>query len=435
MMRMEPNVVLKYFPPLDEFVRLRVFSQADIEEMLRFAKAPSKRQYQQLVVNACVVHYNESVLPHLAQISYDKRASFEDGLFALCVEVNPSLDIGAVTLTPGGEPRPEIHLLSGPSVAAQAEPALPVRDLEEVLSRRIIGQEEAVHTVARAVKKAAVGLRDERRPIGTFFFVGQTGVGKTELAKALAEALWHDLGHLIRVDCSEYSQPHEYAKLIGAPPGYIGFKEGGVLTEAMRQRRAGVVLFDEIEKADPKVHDLLLQLLDEGTLTDSKGTAVPFGDAVVIMTSNVGVDEVDSFRNRAGFDSAKRQAPTRDELFREVVAGLKRGFRPEFINRVDDIVLFQPLSFDHCVRIVEILLDEVRRHAVRRRLGLTFTPPVKRFLAERGFSPEFGARELRRTVVEMVEEPLSELLVDGKIPEGAQVHVTVKGNRLAFHAN
>ncbi len=433
MMRMEPNIVLKYFPPIDEFVRLRVFSPADVEELLHFAKTPTKRMYQQLVVNACVVQYTEAVLPRVSEVSYDKRASFEDDLFALCVEVNPSLDIGAVTLTPGNQPKAELHLLSGP--AAAAEPAMPVRDLEEVLSRRIIGQEEAVHAVARAVKKASVGLRDERRPIGTFFFVGRTGVGKTELAKALAEAIWHDISRLIRIDCSEYSQPHEYAKLIGAPPGYVGFKEGGFLTEAMRQRRAGVVLFDEIEKADPKVHDLLLQLLDEGTLTDSRGSRVPFHEAVVIMTSNVGVDEVEAFRNRAGFDAAKRREPSREDLFREVVAGLKRGFRPEFINRVDDIVLFQTLTYEHCVRIVENLLEEVRHHAERRRLGLVFSPTVPRFLTERGYNPDYGARELRRTVVDLVEGPISEMLVDGRIHEGAQVRVSVKNNALAFQAN
>ncbi|MBI5366818.1 MAG: ATP-dependent Clp protease ATP-binding subunit [Planctomycetes bacterium] len=437
MIRMEPNIVLRYCEGIDEFVKVRVFTNEEIAELLHVKKIPSKRSYQQLVVNACIVGYNDLVAPKIAVIeSLERRMGAEERVYQVCIEANPNLDISQVALPVPGEERAELHLFDNvPALAAPARDHTRLQGLEGELGRRVIGQEEAIQTVSRVVRKALLGLRNAERPIGTFFFVGQTGVGKTELAKALTQALYDDRSKLIRIDCSEYSMPHEYAKLIGAPPGYIGHKEGGYLTESLRKRGSGVVLFDEIEKADSKVHDLLLQVLDEGTLTDSKGNRVPFNDTVIIMTSNVGVEQVDSYRNRSGFDVGKRQKLEREDLLRETVTALKQEFRPEFINRLDEVVLFDALELDDCLRIVDNLLAEVQTHAERVKLTLEFTGPVRRFLAEKGYSREYGARELRRTVEDQVEGPLSEEILSGHIKEGSAVKVSVRGGRLAFHGN
>ncbi|MBI3097198.1 MAG: ATP-dependent Clp protease ATP-binding subunit [Planctomycetes bacterium] len=436
MIRMETNVVLKYCALIDEFIKIRVFTNEEIAELLKLPKVPNKSAYQQLIVNACIVNYNDVILPHLRRTEDTQvYVDFEDELYRLCVEVNPNLDISRVTIPVGQSESTELHLFQQTSPKKSGEYASALKNIETEIGDRVVGQPEAVHTVARAIRKAAAGLRDRNRPIGTFFFVGQTGVGKTELAKALTEILYKDPSRLIRIDCSEYSMPHEYAKLIGAPPGYIGHNEGGVLTETMKKKGSGVVLFDEVEKADAHVHDVLLQLLDEGFVTDSKGVRVGFNDAVVIMTSNVGVEELEAFRSHAGFDFGKRQVPSRDELLRETLGALKKQFRPEFINRVDEVVLFNPLSMDVCTRIVDLLLKQVQAHAQNARLTINVSPKARRYLAEKGYRPEFGARELKRTIEEMVEAPISEFLIDGKLREGRTVRVTLKAEKLAFAWN
>jgi ATP-dependent Clp protease ATP-binding subunit ClpC len=304
--------------------------------------------------------------------------------------------------------------------------------METQLRRHVVGQETAITSVSRAVKKAMTGLRDPARPIATFFFVGQTGVGKTELAKAITQYLFQDPARMLRVDGSEYALPHEYAKLIGAPPGYIGHSEGGYLTEEMKKKGRAVVLFDEIEKADPKVHNLLLQVLDEGMITDSHGAKISFADAIVILTSNVGVEEVREARDRIGFDRAKRAALDREALYGCTVDALKREFRPEFLNRIDEVVLFNALKLEDCVRIVERFLGDVVHHATQAALRLTWTANVPKFLAEAGFSPEYGARELRRTVQDLVENPLADRILDGEFKRGDEVQVVVKRGAIAF---
>jgi len=436
MFRMESGVVRKYFEPIDAFVKIRVFTPEETARLLSTSRITDKRSYLGLVLNACLLHYHDQVLPRLEQgHGIADRDSLEEGLYALCVEVNPHLDIRRVTIPDTEETSSEIHLLDHPkSLGSSARPES-LKEMESELSRRIIGQDDAIASVARAVKKSLTGLRDPSKPVASFLFVGRTGVGKTEMAKALTEILFHDPARMVRVDCSEYALPHEYAKLIGAPPGYVGHDQPGLLSEAARHNGEAVVLFDEVEKSDSKVHDLLLQVMDEGFVTDSKGRRIPFDNALIILTSNAGAREVEEVRNRMGFDAAKRRDLDRRTVFEETVGALKDHFRPEFLNRVSEVVLFNSIGLKECELIVRRLLDEVQHHAAHVSLTIQFTAPVSRFLAERGFNPEFGARELRRTVEKEVEGPISDMLIDGHLRQGDSVAVRVHHDRLSFHRN
>jgi ATP-dependent Clp protease ATP-binding subunit ClpC len=420
--RNEPGTVRKYFPALDDFVSLRLFGADQAAQLLHDARIESKRHYVQLVINACVVDYHEAVLPRLP-------AGAEEALYALCVSVNPDLEISRVTL-PTAEPRSELHLVAPPAARRDVDR---LRRIERALAERVIGQPQAIHAVGRAVKMGLTGLRDPRRPIAAFLFVGQTGVGKTELAKALADFLYEDDPEgMVRVDGSEYGMPHEYAKLIGAPPGYVGHDEGGSLTEPMRRSGERVVLFDEIEKSDRKVHDLLLQIIDEGFVTDSKGRRVRFNQAIIVLTSNVGSEDLDRLRARIGFGPP---AVTTRAVSETLAGALREQFRPEFINRLSEVVVFNPIGLPECERITALMLEQVRRHAEAIPLRLSFAPPVPRYLAQKGYRPEFGARELRRTVEREVEEPLSGMIVDGRLREGDAVQVRVRRDGLQFDRN
>jgi ATP-dependent Clp protease ATP-binding subunit ClpA len=266
--------------------------------------------------------------------------------------------------------------------------------------------------------------------------VGRTGTGKTELAKALARNLFDDPNAMIRIDCSEYALPHEYAKLIGAPPGYIGHNEGGMLTEAVKKRPNCVVLFDEVEKAHYKVHNLLLQLLDEGIITDSKGQTVAFHQALILMTSNLGIEKIDSIRTRMGFSAASKRQSLQDVDLRSVTQdALRDFFRPEFINRIDEIVMFNPLDVKVCERIAGNMLREVSDLLKKRGITTTFSPGVRVQLAKLGFSEEFGARELKRLLKRRIEDPITELILDKDLGAGSTITVRVKNGEFAFSAS
>jgi len=426
------NVILKYCEILDEFVKIRVFTEEDISELLKVKNVPNRNAYQQLVVNACVVNYlDEVVTLFKRQNRVYKTAALEELLYQICVEVNPQLEIHQVALPMQDEPQAggHLHLLAMPGLKNQRESRRNLARLESDLRRSIIGQDEAVDAVMKAFRKAAAGLKDPRRPIGVFLLVGQTGTGKTELAKMTARHLFGDSTRLVRIDCSEYALPHEYAKLIGAPPGYVGHNEGGQLTEQMREKKAGVVLFDEIEKAHRKVHNLLLQIMDEGFLTDSKGQVVPFGRSVILLTSNLGVDEINTIRNRMGFDWKTRVKLRQDDVKEATRDAMKDAFRPEFINRLDAVLVFNALSERDCVKIARNQLAHVASLLHEREIELDFAPGVARRVARIGFNPDFGARELRRIIQSDVEEPLSEKILRGEFGPGDHVRVTVRANR------
>ncbi|MBE3550147.1 MAG: ATP-dependent Clp protease ATP-binding subunit [Brockia lithotrophica] len=296
--------------------------------------------------------------------------------------------------------------------------------LEEVLHRRVIGQDEAVEAVARAIRRAFAGLKDPKRPIGSFIFLGPTGVGKTELARALAEALFGDEDALIRVDMSEYMERHTTSRLIGAPPGYVGYEEGGQLTERVRRKPYSVILLDEIEKAHPEVFNILLQVLDDGRLTDGKGRTVDFKNTVIIMTSNVG-QELIQRGTRLGF-TAQHDRIDYETMKSRVLEELRRTFRPEFLNRIDEIIVFHPLEKEHIEAIVRRLADEIAARVKEQGIEVTVTEDLIRHVAEVGFDPQYGARPIRRMLQRLVEDRLSEELLKGTIRAGDRVVLDVK---------
>jgi ATP-dependent Clp protease ATP-binding subunit ClpB len=293
--------------------------------------------------------------------------------------------------------------------------------LPEELHKRVVGQNEAVDAVADAIVRARSGLSDPNRPIGSFIFLGPTGVGKTELARALASYLFDDERALIRIDMSEYQEKHSVARLIGAPPGYVGYDEGGQLTEAVRRRPFAVVLFDEIEKAAPDVFNAFLQILDDGRLTDGQGRTVDFKNTIIIMTSNIGSHRILDFSGQNGADYAVMRATVLDEL--------RRNFKPEFLNRVDETVVFTALSEADLEQIVEIQLERLRKRLSDRRISLDLTPAAVRHLVKDGYDPVYGARPLKRTIQRELETPLARKILSGEILEGMTVRIDYDVNR------
>ena len=303
--------------------------------------------------------------------------------------------------------------------------------LEEHLHQRVIGQDDAVAAVAEAVRRSRAGLADPDRPIGSFLFLGPTGVGKTELARALAEALFGSEDRMIRVDMSEFQERHTVSRLVGAPPGYVGYEEAGQLTEAVRRTPYAVLLLDEIEKAHPDVFNILLQVLDDGRLTDGQGRTVDFKNTVVIMTSNLGSDAIS--RRRLGFDGGADAASSGEaEQRNRIMSRLRESFRPEFLNRIDEIIIFRQLDEAQLRQITSLLLEETTRRLHAQAITVDFTTEAVDWLARRGFQPEFGARPLRRTIQREVDNKLSSMLLDGRLVAGQHVTVATEGDNLAF---
>lgn len=301
--------------------------------------------------------------------------------------------------------------------------------MEERLHERIIDQVEAVKAISEAVRRARAGLKDPRRPIGSFIFLGPTGVGKTELARALAQYLFGDENAMIRLDMSEYIEKHTVSRLIGAPPGYIGYEEGGQLTEAVRRRPFRVILLDEIEKAHPDVFNILLQIMEDGRLTDGHGRAVDFKNTVVIMTSNLGTQEIQ--KQSVGFRRGDRSASQKD-MRHAVDSLLKQAFRPEFLNRLDEIIVFNPLTEENIKKIVGLMIKDLGKRLADRKIDIELTDGAKSWLVKEGFDPVYGARPLRRAIQRYVENPLSSRILAGEFTEGDKVSVDIEGEKLTF---
>jgi ATP-dependent Clp protease ATP-binding subunit ClpC len=295
--------------------------------------------------------------------------------------------------------------------------------LEQQLHERVVGQEEAVDAVAEAIRRARAGLSDPNRPIGSFLFLGPTGVGKTELARTLAEALFGEEAAMVRIDMSEFQERHTVSRLVGAPPGYVGYEEAGQLTENVRRRPYSVLLLDEIEKAHSDVFNILLQILDDGRLTDSQGRTVDFKNAVIIMTSNLGSERIQAHARRSA---------SFEELKEDMEQILKRSLRPEFVNRIDEVIVFRALTREQIADIAGLLLERTRRRLKAQDVEVEFADEAVELLAEEGFDPEFGARPLRRTIQRRVDNQLSRMIIDGSIEPGNKVVVSTQGSELAF---
>ncbi len=302
--------------------------------------------------------------------------------------------------------------------------------LEDILHKRVVGQNEAVEAVAKAIRRSRVGLQDSKRPIGSFLFMGQTGVGKTELCKAIAEAMFDDENNIVRIDMSEYMEPHSVSKLIGSPPGYVGYEEGGQLTEQVRRHPYSVVLFDEIEKAHPDIFNALLQILDDGRLTDGQGRTVSFKNTIIIMTSNLGAKEVKEHKKQLGFgDYEEKEEIDSKKIYMEA---LKNKFKPEFINRIDVICIFDPLSQSDLVKIAKILISNINKRLKEKNLSLKITEDALEFIVSKGSNSEYGARPLKRYIQQEVEDQIAEKILLGQLKNEGEIIIDVEDGKLTF---
>ncbi|NLD46139.1 MAG: ATP-dependent Clp protease ATP-binding subunit, partial [Clostridiaceae bacterium] len=305
--------------------------------------------------------------------------------------------------------------------------------MEDILHGRVIGQDEAVKAISKAIRRGRVGLKDPKRPVGSFIFLGPSGVGKTELSRALAEALFGDENSMIRIDMSEYMEKHSVSRLVGSPPGYVGYDEGGQLTEKVRRKPYSVLLFDEIEKAHPDVFNILLQILEDGRLTDSQGRLVDFRNTVIIMTSNVGARLITEPK-RLGFAAqSEEKAKTYNDMKNNVMGELKRTFRPEFLNRIDEIIVFHPLEEEHLKKIVSLMIDTLAKRLKQNAISIEVTDDAKALLARKGFDQIYGARPLRRAIQSMVEDKLAEEMLEGRVKSGDKVTIESREEELVFN--
>ena len=424
------RVKMKFCESLDRFVQIREFTEDEINKIFKNINITDKKSYKRLIISTAIVNYIEEISPLVfGNNNYSLFGEItEQELYNLCIQVNPSLDIKNVTITLERSDEEGITTIDGELPEEEEDITERLINMEMHLRKRIVGQEEAIKVVSQAIRKAHVGLKNPEKPIGSFMFAGPTGVGKTELAKALAEFLYGDERELIRIDCSEYSMSHEYAKLIGAPPGYIGHKEGGFLTEAVKNKPKSIVLFDELEKAHRKMHNVLLQILDDGILTDNHGEKIIFKDTVIIMTTNVGVEEFQELDKLIGFgaDAVKKDQDTRK---RETGKALEKTFPPEFLNRIDEMVTFTALTKEDNMNIFDILIKDVIKRLESLGMELDIPLEVKEFIVDKGTNLKYGARPLKRSIKTQVENPLSEGILNKEFEKGCKISSRVDNDK------
>ncbi|HTF87852.1 MAG TPA: AAA family ATPase [Planctomycetota bacterium] len=433
----QSRTVHRYLLPVDAFVRIRLLERG--APPLRARPGLDRASYRRLVLETCCPEFGPDPVAELARRCPEDSTAAEDLLYQLCIEVNPSLDIHTVRLCdeesdPALEPRTlESEVPSRET--ARRNLLRRSRGLEQRLSERVVGQPKAIAEVVAAVRRAAAGLSDDRRPLGCSLFVGRTGTGKTELARAMAEELF-DKDALVRIDCSEFALGHESARLSGAPPGYVGHEQGGFLTDALKRRPDCVVLFDEIEKAHSRLHHLLLQVLDDGHLTDGRGKRVDFTRAFIVLTSNAGAADAVEAARKLGFgprteDEAVTGSTLGPQTLSEIVErSLSRQFTPEFLGRIGRRVLFRELDRGDATRIAERLVFELALRLKRRGHSVAFSSAVPRWLVREGFSVDKGARELEHTLARELESLLCEHLLERR--EKGLVRVSIRAGRPAI---
>ena len=418
------SLVYKYFDLIDGFIRVRIAGvEGNMPEIeMSTNSTPSRRDYRQYVVSNFVLDLDSEVMPKVHAVYPEDTMAAEDLLYQICVDVNPGLEIHSISL-PATEDE---------GAASESEMEL-FRELANGLQKNVltelVGQDDAVNKICRSVRKAAVGLNDPNRPIGSFLLVGRTGTGKTELAKSISRNLL-DGRKLVRIDCSEYALPHETAKLIGAPPGYVGHSEGGILTSEIEENPRSVVLFDEIEKGHDNLHNMLLQILDDGRLTDSKGTTVNFSNCLILMTSNVGTMDYAEATSRLGFDQPESLEQT--EFADITKQALRAKFKPELLNRLDGVLTFRALDQDDCEKIAELHLKMLQQRMQGAKISLKWSKALCRAVAAAGYSEEYGAREVRRAIANLIEEPLSNAILDGEMLSGSEVKAGWKAGEVNF---
>lgn len=430
------RTVHRYLLPLDAFVRIRVVERGD--PPLRARPGLDRVGYRALVLEACCPELGPDPAREMAQRCPEEPEAALDLLYQLCIEVNPCLDIHTVRLTdePASTSSPRRETRAPSAEVARKRLMHRVRGLEHRLGERVIGQDAAIAQVVAVLRRAAAGLNDPRRPLATCLFVGRTGTGKTELARAISDELFGE-NALVRIDCSEYGLGHESARLSGAPPGYVGHEQGGVLTDALAARPDRVVLFDEIEKAHPRLHHLLLSVLDDGRLTDGRSRVVDFTRALIVLTSNCGAIEAGEAARRMGFARAPGSASAvarleQSQLTEIVDRSLASQFTPEFLGRVGARILFRDLEARDAVRIAERLVFLLALRLRRRGWSVAFSSAVPRWLAERGAQTGQGVRGLEHLLVQEVETTLCSTLLER--PDRGLIRVRIRGGRPSIEA-
>ena len=455
------EVIQQWWRRINKYIDIKKFNEGDIESILSQRFFHNKSSFETYIVSICVLNSEDLfiLLDNMGVPSNIAPPILMHELYELCRDINDFLtyekardlfeDSGdnqkeqQPSAGKGRTPnRMSSHVQQQQTNKKKAKkkfkdvPKEDLLKLSDAMKVFVIGQDEAINQVVETVQRASVGLKDPVKPIGSFLFAGRTGVGKSETCKVLANELIKDRDNLITIDCSEYSADHEYSKLLGSPPGYIAYEQGGILTNAVTENPFSVVVFDEVEKASNKVHELMLQILDEGRLTDNKGNKVSFKDTIIIMTSNIGVSEVEEVKKTIGFGDVS--ILTEDKKTKAIDSAIKQKFKPEFINRIDSIVHFRSLEKDDYMRIIDIELyrlnDNLRTNDTEfKNLTLDFDKKVRSFVYKHGIDPDFGARPLKRCIEKEVSTPLASRLLRGDINNSDKVVVTVKNGKIDFN--
>ena len=425
--RFLPDKAIDLIDEASSRVRLRHLAPPLSIAELRRALESVRREKEQAIAN--------QQYEYAAELR-ERELKLEEKVGRMQLEWKKEKEVERPTVTPE-DVAEVVSMWTGiPVTKLAADETTRLLHMEEALHKRIVGQDEAIKLVSKAVRRARAGLKDPRRPIGVFIFMGPTGVGKTELARALAEFMFGSEEAMVRLDMSEFMERHTVARLVGAPPGYVGYEEGGQLTEAVRRKSYSLILLDEIEKAHPEVFNILLQIFDDGHLTDAKGRKVDFRNTIIIMTSNIGAEFIRK-ESTIGFkptDEKKAAQISYERMKEKLLEELKKNFRPEFLNRLDGTVVFHPLTREHILQIVDLMLSQVREQLKEKDIGLEATLEAKELLAEKGYDPLFGARPLRRVIQTMVEDPLSEKLLAGEFQSGDVVRLDREGDQIVFRA-